>query len=66
MMAQTAWNIRRTDDRDEIMERLRVKLAASGRPVETIHGVVTTTSIFDEALKELEKALDKEAAKAKG
>lgn len=61
MMAQSAWNIRRTDEREAIMERLRQKLGASGREVETIHGVVTTTAIFDEALKELEKALDKSA-----
>jgi hypothetical protein len=40
------------------MERLRIKLLQSGRPVETIHGVPTTAGIVEEGLKELEKVLD--------
>lgn len=64
-MSDKAWSIRRTEERDLLVEQLRQKLAASGRPVETIHGVVTTTAIIDEALKELDKALEKEAPKTK-
>ncbi len=59
------YTIRRTDERETIIERLRDKLTHSGRKLETIHGIVTTAAIFDEALKELEKSLEgsKETAK---
>lgn len=42
------------------MERLRAHIKASGRKVETIHGVPTTAGIMDEALKELDKQLSKQ------
>ncbi|MEO8610120.1 MAG: hypothetical protein ABI690_19655 [Chloroflexota bacterium] len=59
-MSERAWNLRRTPQRDKLIESLRGKLAQSGRTVETIHGVVTTAAIFDEGLKALERELDAE------
>lgn len=57
MVKHRSMTIRLNDEREKIIERLRKRLAKSGRPLEHIHGVVTTTSIIDEALKELEKVL---------
>lgn len=57
------WTLRNTNERDAIIKRLREKLQLSGRKVDTIHGVVSTASVFDEALKALEKELDKELKK---
>ncbi len=54
------YGLRITDWRAETIERLRRRLGASGRDVETIHGMATTSGIIDEALKALEKELDKE------
>lgn len=58
-----AWNIRKTPERETVIEGLRERLKASGRSVETIHGSVTTAAIFDEALKALDKELTKESKK---
>jgi hypothetical protein len=60
MMAYKSMTMRLTKEREEIIEKLRKRLAKSDRPMERIHGVVTTTGIIDEALKELEKALDQD------
>jgi hypothetical protein len=46
-------SIRLTDERQNNIERLRQLLQQSGRNVETIHGVVTTAAVIDEALKAL-------------
>lgn len=54
------WTLRNTEEREALIERLRIKLKNSGRKVETIHGVVQTASILDEALKALERELDQE------
>jgi hypothetical protein len=54
------YTLRRTSERDELIERLRSKIKASGREVETIHGVPTTAGIMDTALKELDKQLSKQ------
>lgn len=60
------YGLRITDDREEIFERLRRRLATSGRKVEMIHGMVTTSGIIDEALKALDKELDREEKKHRG
>jgi hypothetical protein len=62
-MSDKNWTVRRTAERDELMEGLRAKLLASGRAVETIHGVPTTAGVIEEALKELDKVLSKQSAK---
>lgn len=59
-MDNRAWTLRYTSERDELVERLRMKLKQAGRKVDTIHGVITNASVFDEALKALEKELDQE------
>lgn len=58
MANDKAWSIRRTPERDALVEKLRERLQNSGRTVETIHGVVTTAAVIDEALKVLETVLD--------
>jgi hypothetical protein len=60
MMNGRFFTIRRTTQREELIERLRVKIKNSGREVETIHGVPTTAGIVEEALKELDKQLSKQ------
>lgn len=66
-MAKTGYyGLRITDDREAIIERLRQRLAISGRKVEMIHGTVTTSGILDEALKALDKELDKEEKRHRG
>jgi hypothetical protein len=50
-------SIRLTGDRNEQIEHLRQKLQSSGRELETIHGVVTTSAVIDEALKALDAQL---------
>lgn len=65
-MGDKSWSIRRTPERDAAVERLRTKLGKSGREVETIHGVVSTAAVIDEALKELERILDRELEKKSG
>lgn len=63
-MRDRAWNIRRTPEREALVEKLRLRLKTSGREVDIIDGAVPTASIFDEALKELDKALeDKQLSK---
>lgn len=57
------YGLRITDERRMLIENLRTKLATSGRDVKTIHGVVTTSDILDEALKALDKELDREQRK---
>lgn len=59
------YGLRITGERHEIIERLRKRLATSGRDVKTIHGMVTTSDIIDEALKALEKELDREQKRSK-
>jgi hypothetical protein len=59
------YGLRITDEREEIIERLRRRLATSGRDVKTIHGMVTTSDIIDEAFKALEKELDRDDKKHK-
>ena len=59
-MNERVWTIRRTDERERLIEALRALLKSSGREVETIHGTVTTAAIFDEALRALEKELEQE------
>lgn len=54
------FTIRRTTEREALIERLRAKIKNSGRVVETIHGVPTTAGIVEEALKELDKQLSKQ------
>lgn len=56
-MNERVWTIRRTDEREALVEKLREALKASGRDVETIHGAVTTAAVFDAALKALEMEL---------
>lgn len=55
------WTIRRTAEREVLVEKLRAQLKISGRKVETMYDTVTTSAIFDEALKELEKALERDS-----
>lgn len=62
-MENKAFALRYTPARGELVERLRVKLKAVGRQVETLHGVVTNAYVLDEALKALERELDKELKK---
>lgn len=50
-------SIRLTDERNRQIDRLRQLLQSSGRKVETIHGVVTTSAIIDAAFKALEAQL---------
>lgn len=59
-MDNKAWTLRFTPDREKLIERLRTKLKAAGRKVDTIHGVVTNASVFEHALKALERELDQE------
>jgi hypothetical protein len=59
-MDNRSWTLRFTADREKLIESLRVKLRDTNRKVDTIHGVVTNASVFDEALKALEKELDEE------
>jgi len=54
------WTLRYTPGRGEIIERLREKLKKAGRKVETVHGVVSNSSVFDAALAALERELDAE------
>lgn len=56
-MNERVWTIRRTDEREALIETLREALKKSGREVETIHGAVTTAAVFDAALRALEKEL---------
>lgn len=60
------WTLRNTDEREATINRLRAKLKASNRKVETIHGIPTTAGIFDHALAALERELDQELADKKG
>lgn len=62
-MEVTNWTLRNTEERDALIKRLREKLKKSGRKVDTIHGVVSTASVFDEALKALEKELDEQESR---
>lgn len=59
------WTLRNTQEREDRINRLRAKLKASNRKVETIHGVPTTAGIFDAALIALERELDQELANKK-
>jgi hypothetical protein len=52
------WTIRRTEEREVLIESLRDLLGKSGRDVERVHGVVTTSAIIDEALKMLLRDLE--------
>lgn len=62
-MENHAWTLRYSDERKEIIERLRLKLVQAKRTVDKVHGVVTNSSVFDEALKALERELDQELSK---
>jgi hypothetical protein len=59
-MDNSSWTLKHTEERFLLISRLREKLAASGRPVGRVHGIVSTASVFDEALKALERELDAE------
>lgn len=65
MVVNRSWTIRRTAEREALVDRLRDQLKNSGREVETLYGVVTTSAIFDEALKELERVLQTEGRRSK-
>lgn len=51
-------NLRLTNERYELIEKLRKKLKRSGRDVQKVHGAVTTSAVIDEALKALDKELE--------
>ncbi len=59
-MENNSWTLKYSLERFNLISRLREKLAASGRPISRVHGIVATSSVFDEALKALEKELDAE------
>lgn len=62
-MTDRVWTIRRTTEREALVEKLRGQLKESDRKVETLYDTVTTSAIFDEALKELEKSLERGKSK---
>lgn len=62
-MEMKNWTVRRTKERDALMQRVREKLKESGREVETIYDTPTTAAVIDEALKALDKELSKETSK---